>query len=130
MRLSIYATMFFLSLINVFGQTQQKLNSEAKLEFEKVDKELNRVYSKLLADYKVDTVFIKALREAQRQWLKFRDAQVKMKFPPRNSNESVLPMCRNYYLSELTNNRIKELNQWVEGIDEGDVCFGSIKVKQ
>jgi uncharacterized protein YecT (DUF1311 family) len=116
--------------IGLFGQTQEEMNINAKSEYEKTDKELNQVYQKLLQDYKSDTVFIKCMKEAQRQWIKFRDAQVKMKYPPyKDSGESVLPMCRNHYLKELTVIRIKELKQWIDDVEEGDVCSGSIKIK-
>jgi len=116
--------------ISSYGQTQNELNIKAKSEYEKTDNELNQVYQKLLQDYKSDTVLIKIMKEAQRQWVKFRDAQVKMKYPPyKDAGESVLPMCRNNYLKELTTERIKELNQWVDGVEEGDVCSGSIKIK-
>ena len=33
----------------------------------------------------------------------------------------------NYYLAELTSKRIKTLNQWIDGTEEGDVCSGSIR---
>ena len=125
--ISILGVMFF----SLFGQTQADLNNKAKSEYEKTDKELNQVYQKILQDYKSDTVFVKSMKEAQRQWVKFRDAQVKMKYPPyKDADESVLPMCRNYYLKELTTNRIKELKLWIDGVEEGDVCSGSIKLKQ
>lgn len=124
---SFLGVMFF----SLFGQTQVELNNKAKSEYEKTDKELNQVYQKILQDYKSDTVFVKSMKEAQRQWIKFRDTQVKMKYPPyKDADESVLPMCRNYYLKELTTNRIKELKQWIDGVEEGDVCSGSIKLKQ
>lgn len=127
MLLCVLNVMFF----SLFGQTQVELNNIAKFEYEKTDKELNQVYQKLLQDYKSDTVFIKSMKEAQRQWVKYRDAQVKMKYPPyKDEGESVLPMCRNYYLKDITTNRIKELKQWIEGVEEGDVCSGSIKFKQ
>ena len=117
--------------ICLFGQNQSELNNKAKAEYQMVDEELNRVYQKILQDCRNDTIFIKSMKEAQRQWIKFRDAQVKMKYPSYpDSDESVLPMCRNYYLKELTTNRIKELNQWIDGVEEGDVCSGSIKIKQ
>ena len=124
---SILSVMF----ISLFGQTQEDMNIKAKTEYENTDKELNQVYKKLLQDYKNDTVFIKSMKDAQRQWVKFRDAQVKMKYPPyKDAGESVLPMCRNFYLKELTTNRIKELKLWINGVEEGDVCSGSIKLKQ
>jgi uncharacterized protein YecT (DUF1311 family) len=123
---SILGVMF----ISLFGQTQDDMNIKANSEFEKTDKELNQIYQKLLQDYKTDTVFIKSMKDAQRQWIKFRDAQVKMKYPPyKEARESVLPMCQVYYLKELTDDRIKELKQWIDGVEEGDVCSGSIKVK-
>ncbi len=124
--LSVFSVLF----VSLFGQTQAELNTEAKTEYKKVDKDLNQVYQKLLQDYKSDTIFIKCLKEAQRQWVKFRDAQVKMKYPPyKDAGESVLPMCCNYYLKELTTNRIKELKKWIDGVEEGDVCSGSVKFK-
>jgi uncharacterized protein YecT (DUF1311 family) len=131
MKKIILLSVFFGQFICLFGQTQNDLNIKAKLEFEKVDKNLNQLYKKILQDYKSDTIFIKSMKEAQRQWVKYRDAQEKMKYPAyKGAIESVLPMCRNYYLTELTNSRIKELKQWIDGVEEGDVCSGSIKIKQ
>jgi uncharacterized protein YecT (DUF1311 family) len=113
-----------------FFFTKLSIDNNSKSEYEKVDKELNQVYQKILQDYKSNTIFIKSMKEAQRQWVKFRDAQLKMKYPAyKNEGESVLPMCRNYYLKELTANRIKELNQWIDEVEEGGVCSGSIKFK-
>lgn len=124
--LSVFSVLF----VSLFGQTQAEMNTKAKTEYEKVDKDLNKVYQELIQDYKNDTVFIKSMKEAQRQWVKFRDAQVKMKYPPYpNANASVLPICRYYYLKELTSFRVNELKQWVDGVEEGDVCSGSIKIK-
>ena len=131
MKKIILGSMFCVLFINLLGQTQLEMKTKAKSEYEKADKDLNQVYQRLMQEYKNDTVFIKSTKEAQRQWVKFRDAQVKMKYPPYpDARESILPMCRNYYLKELTNNRIKEIMQWLDGIEEGDVCSGSIKIKQ
>lgn len=124
--LSVLSVLF----VSLFGQTQAEMNTKAKTEYENVDKELNQVYQAILQDYKSDTIFIKSMKEAQRQWVKYRDAQIKMKYPPyKDAGESALPMCRNYYLKELTTNRIKELKKWIDGVEEGDVCSGSIKIK-
>jgi len=131
MKRIVLVSVLGMMFISLFGQTQDEMNIQAKSDYEKMDKELNQVYQKLLQDYKRDTIFIKSMKDAQRQWIKFRDAQVKMKYPPyKDGGESVLPMCRNYYLKELTTNRIKELKQWIDGVEEGDVCSGSIKIKQ
>lgn len=109
---------------NVFGQSQKILNDIAEKEFIKSDKEMNLVYQNLLVEYKNDSVFVRCTKEAQRAWIKFRDLQIKMKYPTGNSSSQ--PMCRFYYMAELTNNRTIELNKWLIKVEEGDVCAGSI----
>lgn len=37
------------------------------------------------------------------------------------------PMCRYMAVLELTKKRVEELRRWVDGVEEGDVCSGSIK---
>jgi len=131
MKAFILFSIFFMLGINAYCQTQDDLNSKAKSTYEKTDKELNQVYKEILKDYKSDTIFIKSLRIAQRQWIKFRDAQLNMKYPNYpNTDGSASSMCRYYYLKELTEERVKELRKWTDGIDEGDVCSGSIQLKK
>ena len=76
-------------------------------------------------------MFLASLKEAQRCWIAFRDAQLKMKYPGREQGYygSVLPMCEMMYLTELTQDRIKALQVWIDGVEEGDVCAGTVKVK-
>ena len=118
-----------LLVVGVCAQTQEKLNSSAKVDYAKADAELNAVYRRILQDYKNDTIFIRNTKDAQRQWLKFRDAQLKMKYSSCD-NASVLPMCWFYYLKELTQVRTKELSLWLEGVEEGDTCSGTIRIKE
>ena len=130
MKTVIISMLFLITTLSTYCQTQTGLNNKSKGTYEKSDKELNQVYQKIIQIYKSDTIFLKTMQEAQRQWVKFRDAQLKMKYPPYpNSNESVLSMCRYYYLEELTKDRIKDLKEWIDGVEEGDVCSGSIKLK-
>ena len=100
--------------------------NNAKHEFEKMDKEHNQIYQNILYKFKRDTIFIHNMKEAQRQWIKYRDAQVKMKFPlyP-DAKENDLTMCRYYYLKELTQTRIKELQPWLDEVDGENMCSGS-----
>jgi uncharacterized protein YecT (DUF1311 family) len=114
-----------------YGQTQLELNKKAKTDFENADNKLNKVYKEILLKYRNDTTFIKSMKEVQKIWIKFRDAQLKMKFPPYAAEkESILEMCKFNYLEELTMDRIRELVQWINGVEEGDVCSGSIKIKE
>lgn len=115
------------------SQTQLELNEAAGAEDAAADHELNRVYQLILKKYADNPTFIKRLREAQIAWLKFRDAQIEMRFPtsakgtPNAQYGSVYPMCYASYKASLTNQRSKELREWLVGIEEGDVCSGSVK---
>lgn len=128
MKITIIIISILFHVLNGYCQTQQVLNDYAMSKYQLTDNELNQLYQKVMHEYKSDTIFIKSMKEAQRQWLKFRDSQLRMKYPPYPDNEeSSLPMCRYYYLTGLTSNRIIELRQWLDGVTEGDVCSGSIK---
>jgi uncharacterized protein YecT (DUF1311 family) len=125
---------FLLFVINsafTFGQTQMELNSETMNSFETADKELNEVYQKILIEYKSDTIFIYNLKSSQRIWIAFRDAELKMKYPEREPGwyGSMHSMCISGYLEKLTKERIKTLKEWLNGIEEGEGCGGSIKFK-
>jgi len=114
------------------AQTQGEMNQDAASEFKAADKELNAIYQQILEDYADDEAFIANLKEAQRCWIAFRDAQMKMKYPDREPGYygSIQPMCEAMYLAELTQDRIKALKVWIEGVEEGDMCAGTVKVKE
>ena len=120
----------FISNIS-FGQTQSEMNQDANNKFIKADKELNAVYNKILKEYSSDKEFIKNLKMAQKFWIQFRDAEIKMKYPDREVGYygSIQPMCWSFYKTELTEERTKKLKIWLIGIEEGDNCSGSVKTK-
>ena len=91
------------------------------MTIKKADTKQNQVYSQILKEYKSDIVFITNLKNAQRLWIQFRDAEIKALYPEREDRyyESVRPMCWNIYLQELTEERIKKLNIWLLGIEGG-----------
>jgi len=130
-RILVFTITIFFALFSI-GQTQHDLNEEAKKEYENADKELNETYNKILKEYKEDTAFIQNLKKSQRLWLQFRDAEMKVKFPGREVGYygSVQPMCWSMYKEELTRERLKTLKVWLEGVEEGDVCNGSVRIKQ
>ncbi len=117
--------------LNALSQTQGKMNSDAGDSLHAADKELNEVYRKILTGYSNDTLFIKNLKISQKLWIQFRDAEMNMKYPERKVGYygSVLPMCWAIYKEQLTRDRTKTLKQWLDGIEEGDVCAGSVKKK-
>jgi uncharacterized protein YecT (DUF1311 family) len=110
---------------------QGAMNNCAQRELEASDTELNRVYRELQVRYKDEPDFLKKLRAAQSAWIKFRDAQLEMQFPPHPKEPyyygSVFPMCSMLYLRQLTSDRLDTLKEWLAGSSDDDVCVGSVK---
>ncbi len=134
MKQMLFTLITFLGLTflnQTFGQTQLEMNQEEQSKYLKADKELNLVYNKILKEYKSDSEFIKNFKNAQRIWIQFRDAEMKSKYPDREEGYygSIHPMCWSIYLTELTEERTRKLKTWLTGIEEGDACSGSIRIK-
>lgn len=107
------------------------MNKDAYDLFNKADKELNSVYQKILSEYKTDSLFVENLKISQRIWIKLRDADLEMKFPADNKQSkygNVYSMCASLFLKELTEERTEKLRVWLNGIEEGNVCSGSVKI--
>ena len=117
--------------LNSFSQTQAEMNQEAYDLFNEAEKELNDVYNKILIEYKSDSIFLESLKKSQRIWIKFRDSELEMKYPNYKTPYygSSHPMCRAFYLKELTEERTEKLKVWINGIEEGVMCSGSVKLK-
>jgi uncharacterized protein YecT (DUF1311 family) len=125
---SSFPSVAALSFANV--QTQQDMNGKACGDYNQADREMNQVYQTILRDYAKNRAFITALRKAQLAWIHYRDAHLNSIFPgDRSQYGSINTMCRCNDLAELTKERTQVLNRWFEGIEEGDVCAGSVKVK-
>jgi uncharacterized protein YecT (DUF1311 family) len=102
-------------------------------EFKKADAELNRIYRSILSQYKGDTLFLEKLKKAQRAWLTYRDAHIESVYPVEDKAAeygSVYGECYCALKKDLTEQRTKMLKQWLAGTREGDVCSGSIKMKE
>jgi len=114
---------FFICMTG-FSQTQTEINQNADEAYKKADRELNLIYQKILTDRKSDTVFIHNLISSQRIWMKFRDSELKVKYPEREPGYygSILPMCISIFLEQLTEERITTLKTYLEIPKEGDVC--------
>ena len=128
----IALTLICLPWSEASAQTQRDRNEDAATIFKEADKKLNSLYQKILKDYADDPVFIASFKKAQRCWITFRDAQLKMKYPDREPGYygSIQPMLETRYLTELTKDRIKALQVWIDGVQEGDLSGGTVRVKQ
>jgi uncharacterized protein YecT (DUF1311 family) len=123
-----------ISMLAIFCAThpakpQSSTNTKLASAYVKADQELNKVYKQILKDYAAQPLFIKNLKVAQRLWIQLRDAELRAKFPKPGSYGSAQPMCEEDYLAQLTRERSKFLRVWLNGIPEGDVCTGSVKIK-
>jgi uncharacterized protein YecT (DUF1311 family) len=98
---------------------QQDMNRCAYLDFEKADKELNRIYAKVVAQAKsmdrdMDTGTDRplgaedALRRAQRAWITYRDAHCEA-MSAHSRGGSMEPMLISGCKASLTEDRTKEL---------------------
>lgn len=115
-----------------YAQSQSEMTSAACDEYKKADQKLTETYNSIRKAYTSDQLFLKHLEMSQKAWLAYRDAQLKMTFPheERGYYGSVQPMCECEKLADYTNNRLKELKQWLDGIEEGDVCAGSVRMNK
>lgn len=124
-----FVVMAMLFIAPTFAQSQTAMNMKAYSDYKKADAKLNGVYQKILKSYFRETSFIKKFRTAQRLRIQLRDAELAAKYPNSGSYGSVAPMCESIYLETLTRDRIKFLEVWVTGIEEGEVCLGSVRIK-
>ena len=123
----IFLAVVFFSAVGL-AQTQSEMNQDAGKAYKVADKKLNDVYQKIIKLYSKNTLFLKNLKIAQKLWVQFRDAQLAMRYPERGQGYygSILPMCQAIYLTELTNKRVKELEEWLGNPAEDEGCAGTI----
>lgn len=104
--------------------------------YKAADKQLNKIYSMVTQEYKGQTLFLKRLKQAQKAWIQFRDAQIEARFPAESEADkskeygSIYSDCACFELAALTTQRIIQLESWLKGSEEGDVCGGSFKTKE
>lgn len=131
---AVHAMLILLALsATASAQTQADLQDQACAEFKKADDALNKVYKKILADYKDDKAFLEKLKKAQRSWLAYRDLHLESLYPEEDKSSyygSVFGMCACTSKKEITEQRTKVLKKWIDGVLEGEVCGGSIKTRE
>jgi uncharacterized protein YecT (DUF1311 family) len=113
--LALIVVAAFAAFIPVWSQTAQQVNDDAATSDAAADKKLNAAYQKLIKQIQANdkeraTVVIGQLREAQRAWLKYCDAQVQF---VGTYNEIGSASARNAgmssYRTDLTEQRVKDL---------------------
>ena len=94
--------------------TQAELNQCTYEDYQNADKDLNAVYKVLVDTIKKsgDTEAKTKLVEAQRAWIKFRDAECEFSAHPMNGG-SGWPMLHNGCMAHLTRVRTDELRSYI-----------------
>jgi len=101
--------------------SQSEIESCAAKDYKTSDSELNNVYQSVVKKYENHPAVIKRLREAQRAWLSYRDAQIAFLYGTGTGGGSDIEMCRYMRLTRLTEDRIKALKELLHP-ERGDVC--------
>ncbi len=96
-----------ISSAQVHAQTQAGMNTQARAEFERTDAELNKTYEALLIKLP-DAESKEMLKQSQRAWLAFRDAEAAFAADEARGG-SMAPTIRYETMTELTQQRIKQL---------------------
>ncbi len=84
------------------------MNTQARAEFEQTDAELNKTYEALLTKLP-DAGSKEKLKQSQRAWLAFRDAEAAF-VADQARGGSMASTIRYETMKELTQHRIKQLN--------------------
>ena len=125
-------TFSFNTIQEISAQSQREMNTTAIDGNKAAKAELQGTINRIFAMYSKEADFIAAFKDSNDAWERYVVAQLKMKFPAKNTKleyGSVFPMCYSLYAEELIRNRIKELRLWAGGVQEGDVCCGSVHFK-
>ncbi|BEM38633.1 hypothetical protein SME10J_23600 [Serratia marcescens] len=100
------------------AQSQAELNDCAAQTYKNADGEMNKVYKKVMDTLKTSPEKSKALLQAQRAWLKFRDADCTF-LSSNSAGGSINAMSNALCLSERTTERTSYLSK-IKNCDMGD----------
>lgn len=110
-------------------QTQARCS---QLDLVMAKKEMAQAYQEVLQRYAADTQFIAKLKASQAAWSAYFEAEMAALYPdPRGvaAYGSSFPACNADAAAYLIERRTQELRRWLEGAEVGDVCAGSIHIK-
>jgi uncharacterized protein YecT (DUF1311 family) len=101
------------------------MNQDVSTKYKEADKNLNEVYQQILKKYKTNGTFIKNIRNAQRVWIEYRDAQFEMNYPKNDShyNRNTITDSEAIYLTRLTNERTKTLMEILDPTVAGLIAY-------
>lgn len=93
--------------------------AHANDSYKAVDAQLNKTYQEIVARLKDDADGKKSLVDAQRAWMKFRDAECKFQASAVDGG-SAYPLAMQACLEAVTRQRVQELERYTS-CEEGDL---------
>jgi uncharacterized protein YecT (DUF1311 family) len=129
--------LILLSLVclgSIRAESQADLNIDSFKSFKLSESRLQETIRTIRTLYKADPRLLRCLEASQQAWLVYRDKQMAMIFPLLNEDPNaygtMFSLCWSTWMTKLTNQRTAELQVWIDGIEEGEVCAGSIRITQ
>jgi uncharacterized protein YecT (DUF1311 family) len=98
--------------------TQASMNQCASKEYAALDADLNKQYKAQMA-YLTNPAQKKALQDAQKKWIAFRDADCQYQVGKREEGGSLWPLSQAQCLSAQTKVRVEQLKGYVACRQEG-----------
>lgn len=111
------------------ANTQLAMNRCHGVTLNNANTELKSVLTAIHTAYQTKPEFLAKLSASQHAWQQSLQADLAMKFPLADKQQkygSVYPMCASGFATRLTLQRIELLKQWLIGVQEGEVCSGSV----
>ena len=98
--------------------------------FARSDEKLNEVYQKLLLAKQSDAIFLRDLKDCERKWIQFRDAQFSLKYPTHASvvERDSLPVNQAIYLAQLTEDQTGVLLELLRTSTGEEVYVSDLKI--
>ncbi len=112
--------------------SQSEMNMCAANDFAAADKALNTVYRDVVACSAGNPVFVGKLKDAQRQWIRFRDAELEARFPVAPGEDervvygSMHPLLFYGEKTRLTKERTLQLRTYIEDVERNMHCDRSL----
>jgi len=130
-----YVVVFCAGLFYAVGCTRSDSDEvqQARADYLSSKARMESTLSQIQEHYSEHPFFLEKLDLAQQAWTAYRDAHVEAHFPLRQGENgkkvygSAYVLCRLQLLRQLTDARDRELQPWIEGYLEGDLCSGSMR---
>ncbi len=117
----------------IYAQAYEEMRDTAKSDVQKSKQDLEDIFNEILNIYQHDEIFLEKLKLSQEAWENYKNAHLEARYPFKSQDSlwhygSIFPVCHANLLQKLIDERIAELRLWLDGLEEGDVCTGSVRI--